>query len=103
MEAGYWRTPAMCKAYRKSIERKAASKQPKDDVRSALHFQVGGTHYSKLAIQPMEYSIKNNLDALQHTMIKYATRHKDKNGVEDLKKIIHTAKLAALMQYGVEL
>lgn len=56
--------------------------------------QVGGDHYIKLAIQPMEYSMANNLNALQHTIIKYVTRvdHKG-NGDEDIDKIIHTAEL----------
>lgn len=56
---------------------------------SALSTQVGGDHYSKLPIQPMEYSMANNLDACQHTIIKYVTRFRDKNGIEDLQKAKH--------------
>lgn len=56
---------------------------------SALEIQVGGTHYSKLSIQPMEYSMVNNLDACQHTIIKYVTRFRDKGGVQDLEKAKH--------------
>jgi hypothetical protein len=48
--------------------------------------QTGGDHYTKLAIQPMEYSMANGLDACQHTIIKYVTRFRDKNGIEDLVK-----------------
>ena len=56
--------------------------------------QVGGNHYIKLAIQPMEYSMANNLNAIQHTIIKYTTRVDNKgNGDEDIDKIIHTAQL----------
>ena len=51
--------------------------------------QVGGNHYTKLAIQPMRYSMKNGLDPLQHTIIKYVTRFRDKNGIEDLEKAKH--------------
>lgn len=36
---------------------------------SALETQVGGDHYKKLAIHPLEYSMANNLDACQHTII----------------------------------
>ena len=54
---------------------------------------VGGDHYTKLAIQPMEYSMANNLNACQHTAIKYLTRYKDKNGVQDLHKAIHTIQM----------
>ena len=56
---------------------------------SATNTQVGGNHYTKLAIQPMRYSMENGLDALQHTVIKYVTRFRDKNGIEDLEKAKH--------------
>ena len=56
---------------------------------TALKQQVGGDHYSKLAIQPVEYINKNNLTYLQGNVIKYVTRYKDKNGVEDLQKAKH--------------
>jgi len=54
-----------------------------------LNNQVGGNHYSKLAIQPVEYITSNNLNYLQGNVIKYVTRYKDKNGIEDLKKAEH--------------
>ena len=57
--------------------------------KSQLSTQVGGNHYTKLAIQPMRYSMENRLDALQHTVIKYVTRFRDKNGIEDLEKAKH--------------
>lgn len=69
---------------------------------SALDSQVGGDHY-KLAIQPIEFITKNCLDFIQGNIVKYATRHKTKNGVEDLKKVIHYAQLAAKLQYDVDL
>jgi hypothetical protein len=40
----------------------------------ASETQVGGSHYTRLAIQPMQYSMANELNALQHTTIKYITR-----------------------------
>ena len=55
-----------------------------------INTQVGGTHYTKMAIQPMEFSMKNNLDACQHSIIKYVVRFRDKNGMEDLLKARHT-------------
>lgn len=72
--------------------------QPKRPT--SLDKQEGGDHYKKLIIQPVEYIMKNNLDFLQGNMIKYATRHKDKNGAEDLRKVIHYAQLALELQYG---
>lgn len=60
---------------------------------SAFSRQVGGTHYQNLAIQPMEYSLANKLDAAQHTVIKYVTRFREKNGIPDLLKAIHTIEM----------
>lgn len=60
---------------------------------SARARQIGGDHYAKLAIGPLEYSLANGLDPAQHTVIKYVTRFRDKNGVEDLRKAIHTLEL----------
>lgn len=57
--------------------------------KSPLSTQVGGNHYTKLAIQPMRYSMENGLDPLQHTIIKYVTRFRDKAGIEDLEKAKH--------------
>jgi len=65
-----------------------------------LGSQVGGSHYKDMAIQPMEYSIANKLDPLQHTAIKYVSRHKAKNGVEDIDKAIHCLQMIKEMQYG---
>jgi hypothetical protein len=60
---------------------------------SALSSQIAGNHYTKLKIQPMEYSMANGLDACQHTIIKYVTRFRDKNGIEDLRKAMHTLEM----------
>lgn len=56
---------------------------------SPLDVQIAGSHYKDLKIQPMEYSMANNLDACQHTAIKYITRFRSKGGVEDLEKAKH--------------
>lgn len=55
--------------------------------------QCDGTHYKTMAIQPMEYSMANNLNSLQHTIVKYVSRYKDKNGVADLKKAKHCIQM----------
>ena len=64
---------------------------------SAYDKQEGGDHYTKLAIQPMQYSMANGLDPLQHTIIKYVTRFRDKGGVSDLLKARHCIDL--LIEY----
>lgn len=56
---------------------------------SSWNAQEGGDHYKKLPIQPMAYSMENKLDALQHTIIKYVTRFRDKGGIADLHKAKH--------------
>ena len=60
---------------------------------TASETQVAGNHYSKLKIQPMEYCLQNDLNYGQSNAIKYITRYKDKNGIEDLKKAIHCIEL----------
>ena len=62
--------------------------------------QEGGGHYKNRGIQPIEYSEANNLGACQHSVVKYITRHQDKNGIEDLSKIIHFTFLEAYFKYG---
>lgn len=66
-----------------------------------LKEQEGGSHYKTMAIQPIEYSYKNDLNCLQHSIIKYASRYPHKGGAEDLLKIIHFAKLALHLEYKI--
>lgn len=66
---------------------------------AALAVQEGGTHYKDMAIQPIEFIHANNLDFFQGNIVKYASRHKLKNGAEDLRKVIHYAQLALQLQY----
>lgn len=55
--------------------------------------QEGGNHYKKHKIQPWEFVKQNNLSYFQGNVIKYVCRYKDKNGIQDLKKIIHYCEL----------
>ena len=56
---------------------------------SALDTQIGGDHYKTMFIQPMEFSMANNMDACQHTIIKYVSRFREKGGIQDLEKAKH--------------
>ena len=58
-------------------------------MKETLNTQVGGSHYQKYAIQPIEFITKNNIPFLEANVIKYVVRYKDKNGLEDLKKAKH--------------
>ena len=51
--------------------------------------QVGGNHYQSKSIQPWDYIVSNNMGYLAGNIIKYVSRYKDKNGVEDLMKAKH--------------
>lgn len=63
------------------------------DGRRPLLQQVGGNHYKKLKIQPVEYVHANGIGYFEGTAIKYLSRWKDKGGLEDLRKAIHFIEL----------
>lgn len=65
-----------------------------------LDIQHGGDHYKTKGIQPIEYITANNLGFCEGNIIKYVTRHEDKNGAEDIKKIIHYAQFILKFKYG---
>ena len=44
-----------------------------------LVVQQSGNHYKNGEIQPIEYSERNNLSTCQGNIVKYITRHKEKN------------------------
>jgi hypothetical protein len=50
-----------------------------------LNKQVGGAHYT--------FTRTNNLNFFQGNVIKYVCRYKEKNGIQDLQKIIHYCEL----------
>lgn len=50
--------------------------------------QIGGLHY-KLPIEPWDYVIANNLGYLEGNIVKYVSRYKNKNGLQDLQKALH--------------
>lgn len=62
-------------------------------MNSPLEEQVGGTHYKKLAIQPIEYIHANGIGYMEGNAIKYLTRWRDKGGITDLEKARHYIEL----------
>lgn len=70
------------------------------DMRTPLNTQVGGNHYAKQKIQPIEYIHANGLPFIEGNICKYATRHRDKGKAQDVEKIIHYAKLLLQLEYG---
>jgi hypothetical protein len=55
--------------------------------------QVGGNHYLKYKIPPVEFIIKNNIGFVEGNVIKYILRFKEKGGVQDLLKAKHYIEL----------
>ena len=69
---------------------------------SSLDTQIAGSHYKNLAIQPIEYITANKLRFIEGCIVKYITRHKDKNGADDIRKIIHYCELLLELTYDKE-
>ena len=69
---------------------------------SASKFQLGGTHYAEMEIQPAEYITRNGIGFLAGNAIKYVSRYKAKGGEQDLNKAIHCLQLLIEMEYGNE-
>lgn len=72
----------------------------KPQTYNPLIAQEGGGHYKNRGIQPLEYTMKNNLSFCEGNVVKYISRYKSKNGIEDLAKVIHYALLASYEEYG---
>jgi len=68
----------------------------------ALNKQEGGQHYKDKGIQPIVYIYANNLGFCEGNVVKYITRHKEKNGAEDIKKVIHYCELLLELEYKNE-
>lgn len=65
--------------------------------------ELSTERYSEFGIQPIDYAFENNLDFFQGNVVKYITRHKVKEGLEDVKKAMHYCVLLAEREYGVKL
>ena len=61
--------------------------------------QVGGIHYKDMAIQPIDFIMGNNLNYAEGNVIKYISRHKVKNGAEDIRKAIHYCEFILASEY----
>ena len=55
----------------------------------AIETQVGGDHYKLMKIQPLEFIMANNMSYCEANVVKYVSRWRSKNGVEDLRKARH--------------
>jgi hypothetical protein len=71
-----------------------------EKVSKAMSYQIAGGHYSSMKIQPVEYCMANNLNVCESKVIKYISRHRSKNGAEDLRKAKHFIDLLLELEYG---
>lgn len=70
------------------------------DQMTAESRQVGGGHYTDMAIQPARYCHLNGIGKLEGDAIAYVSRWRKKGGLQDLHKAIHTLELP--IQYETE-
>lgn len=56
---------------------------------NALDTQVDGNHYKDLPIQPAEYIHANAMGYMEGNVVKYISRWRKKNGINDLLKAKH--------------
>ena len=70
-----------------------------NSTQSALDKQISGNHYKDKGIQPIVYIHANNLGFCEANVVKYVTRHKEKNGAADIRKAIHYLELLLELEY----
>ena len=73
---------------------------PMKDLPSQV--QVGGEHYASFKMQPTEFIHINEIPFIEGNVIKYVTRHRQKNGRQDIEKAIHYLELLLEWEYGNE-
>lgn len=71
-------------------------------MNDAMTKQVGGTHYKGMKIEPFEFGHANRYDPETFSIMKYVSRHRAKNGAEDLNKGLHIVdiRLAQISRWG---
>lgn len=62
--------------------------------------QVGGSHYTKLAIQPWEVIENNEMGFFDGNALKYIMRFRAKGGVQDLEKARHYLDKLIELEHG---
>jgi hypothetical protein len=83
--------PSIHRTYQEMLDMKDAvyaQKKPEeiDKPVESKRWMVGGDHYLKCKIQPLDYILANELGFVEGGIVKYVTRWKNKGGVQDLEK-----------------
>jgi hypothetical protein len=61
----------------------------REERHAASEQQIGGNHYKAMPIQPFNYITANGIGFAEGSVIKYVSRWRAKNGIEDLRKARH--------------
>ena len=76
--------------YRHAIDRTALKQEIETQALKPLtpkpDAQIGGTHYSRLGVEPIQFIESNQLGYHEGNVVKYISRWRNKNGLEDLNK-----------------
>lgn len=92
--------PVSRELYEENMRNRMAFRPPEAKVPSALDVQVAGDHYKNMVIQPVEYIHRNGIGFCEGSIIKYVSRWRGKNGLQDLKKARHFLDLLIEMESG---
>lgn len=84
------------------LKKEAMQELKQQSAKSALDKQVGSNHYKLAGIQPIEYIHANNLSFCEGNVVKYITRHRNKNKEEDVHKALHYCQLILKLEYGLD-
>lgn len=71
-----------------------------EESKKASDMQIGGTYYTDMKIQPIDFIEDNTLSFSQGCVIKYICRYREKNGLQDLLKARHYIDLIIEREYG---
>ena len=69
----------------------------------ALKTMIGGNHYTSMGMQPIEFAMANGWDNCAFSALKYLSRFRSKNGLQDLRKALHFVQIRMdLRRYAVD-
>jgi hypothetical protein len=83
------------KDFRKSFEEEYTGESAQDR-------QIGGSHYKDMTITPRDYIKANKLGWDESNVIKYVSRYRNKNKMQDLEKALHYLEML-IEDYRMEL
>lgn len=63
---------------------------------------MGTPKHYQMKISPAEYIAANNLDFFEGNVVKYISRHKEKDGAKDIRKIIDYCQMILKYDYNEE-